>query len=671
MTQFAGLDALQALAVTQPLRAADAERPVRRRHADQDGAHDSAFRYLASRAREHGPRLAIFAVTSMNVFAAGLLSQVILVRYAGIGHVSSYIAQTIASVQLSFLLSRFLTRRDRDAGFVRALARFNVKQFAVTGLGIAGYAGLERLGVNYVAANVAVTAVLTPASFLSSHKLSPGERTRLRWRVTAVPWPLLAVLGVQAGLSLRLVWRNTAFEDEALYIWAGHLEWAHWLHGTPVPNFSAYFSGAPVIYPPLVAVADHLGGLAAARLLSMAFMLGATVLLYGAACRLFDRRTAVAAVTLFAVFGPGDQLGAFATYDAMAIFLTAFAAWLVVRAEGGLSEPLLICAGVALATADATKYASALWNPVVIAMAALVASAGGRLRRLLRAARLGIYTAIPVAAALHVSGAAYERGIMWTTLDRQASAPIAPVRVLDIAWGWLALLLLLGVLGMWLAWYDHGRPWILPVLFMLAGVLAPVAQARIGEIISLHKHVVFGAWFLCMIAGYAVSRISYLDGRLTQGAVISGVLVGAFAMTGFVQATAFMVSWPPAQSMIQALGKSAHTGHCPCLIFQESAAHYYLPAAALAGGVIGPWVFSYADTAAQQELSGVPAMAAAIGNGYFGAVELDATQGSATYGLLSKALRRSYQYKLVSSTPWALHPGEPTQVWMRAKGDAR
>ena len=57
-------------------------------------------------------------------------------------------------------------------------------------------------------------------------------------------------------LSLRLVRADTAFQDEALYLWAGHLEWAHWLHGTAVPPFPYYFSGAPVIYPPLGALAD-------------------------------------------------------------------------------------------------------------------------------------------------------------------------------------------------------------------------------------------------------------------------------------------------------------------------------------------------------------------------------------------------------------------------------
>ena len=71
-------------------------------------------------------------------------------------------------------------------------------------------------------------------------------------------WALLVVLAVQAVLSLRLVWSTTAFQDEALYLRAGHLEWAHWLHHMPIPRFPAYFSGAPVIYPPLAAAADTL-----------------------------------------------------------------------------------------------------------------------------------------------------------------------------------------------------------------------------------------------------------------------------------------------------------------------------------------------------------------------------------------------------------------------------
>lgn len=479
-------------------------------------------------------------------------------------------------------------------------------------------------------------------------------------------WLLLVVLAIQSALSLRLVWSNTAFQDEALYLWAGHLEWQHWLHATPVPTFATYFSGAPVIYPPLGALADSIGGLAAARMLSLAFMLGATVLLHGTTRRLFDRRAAIAAAALFAGFGAGEQLGAFATYDAMALFLTALAAWLVVRAQGRLSEPLLICAGGVLALADAAKYASALWNPVIIVLAALTAA--GSQRRWLRAARLGVYVAVPAAVALHAAGAAYVRGIMWTTVERQVISPTAPLRVVAIAWGWLALLLLLAVLGVWLAWDDRGRPCGLPVLLLTAGLLAPAEQARISDITSLHKHVVFGAWFLCVIAGYTISRVSYLDGRLTQGAIIGGVLVGVSAMTGFTQASAFAASWPSVRSAMPALATALSRGPCPSLIFQEDAAHYYLPAADLAGGLTGPYTFTYPDTTVQHMLSGTPAMAAAIRNGYFCAVQVDASRGPTAYQLLTTALRQSGQYALMSSTTWQLKPAEPTQVWTRITG---
>jgi hypothetical protein len=58
-----------------------------------------------------------------------------------------------------------------------------------------------------------------------------------------VPWELIGILVGQAVLSLRLIWSNAAFEDEALYLWVGHLEWAHWLHGEQIQSFQTWFSG--------------------------------------------------------------------------------------------------------------------------------------------------------------------------------------------------------------------------------------------------------------------------------------------------------------------------------------------------------------------------------------------------------------------------------------------
>ena len=183
---------------------------------------------------------------------------------------------------------------------------------------------------------------------------------------------LIAILTLQAVLSLRLVWSNTAFLDEATYLFGGHIELAHWLHGTPLPPLATYFSGAPVIYPPLAALTASIGGVAAARLLSLAFMLGATGLLWSTTSKLFGGRAAFFAATLFAVVGPTQALGAFATYDAMALFLLAVSAWCVVSAQDRDNSTFFLLAGIAmLALANATKYATARPDPAVVALAAV------------------------------------------------------------------------------------------------------------------------------------------------------------------------------------------------------------------------------------------------------------------------------------------------------------
>lgn len=161
--QLTGLEALRGLAVAQPPEALRSGQ-----HVPRQSAPDAAPR-LARRVWDHRFRLVIFAVNGMNVFAVGLLVQVLLVTYAHLGHVPSYIVQAAFSAQLNFVLSRYLARRDRNVAFVRALATFNLRQLAVTGLGMAGYAGLDRLGLNYVVANVAITAMLTPVGYLSGH----------------------------------------------------------------------------------------------------------------------------------------------------------------------------------------------------------------------------------------------------------------------------------------------------------------------------------------------------------------------------------------------------------------------------------------------------------------------------------------------------------------------
>jgi 4-amino-4-deoxy-L-arabinose transferase-like glycosyltransferase len=101
--------------------------------------------------------------------------------------------------------------------------------------------------------------------------------------------------------------------DESLYIYSGHqLIYELW-HGGGSPYFEAYFSGAPDFYPVVAAMADATGGLVAARLMSLVFMLSATALLYGATRRTFGYWPAVSACGLFVSLGITQFLGAYAT----------------------------------------------------------------------------------------------------------------------------------------------------------------------------------------------------------------------------------------------------------------------------------------------------------------------------------------------------------------------
>lgn len=485
--------------------------------------------------------------------------------------------------------------------------------------------------------------------------------------------PLLLILALQAALSMRLVWANTAFQDEALYLWTGHLELNDWLHHAQVSGyFASHLSGAPVVYPPIAALADSLGGLAAARMLSLIFMLGSTILLYFTAQRLFDRRVAIMAAAFFGTLGWADQLGAFATYDAFAIFLTALAAWLVVRAQGWASEPVLIIAACVLTLADAAKYATALWNPIVAGLVVLTAANGGWPRKIVRGIRFTIYVCAIILAGLRLGGKSYIQGIDFTTLHRQIdTGSTAAIKVVDVAWGWLGLLILLAFLGIFLSWYDRGQPNALPVLLFIAGILAPAAQAHNEDIISLHKHIVFGAWFTCMMAGYAASKLTHLDNKLSHGALISAVVVLAGAISGYFEVSAYSTTWPDVSTTMPALETAIVKAHCPCLIFQNDAAHYYLPASSVSNGVIGPYAFSFHDSHTWKTIQGDQAMAAAIADGYFGAVEVDASHGDAEYRVVTNALRASKQYTLVSSVPWSQSPGEPTQVWRLSIGSGQ
>jgi 4-amino-4-deoxy-L-arabinose transferase-like glycosyltransferase len=485
---------------------------------------------------------------------------------------------------------------------------------------------------------------------------------------------LAAVLVVQAALSLRLVGADTAFEDEATYLWAGHLEWANWLHGTPIPPFSAYFSGAPVIYPPIGALADSLGGLTAARLLSLAFMLGATTLLWSTASRLFGPRAAFFAAALFAVCGPTLHLGSFATYDAMAVFLIALAAWCVIGAgDSGDATGRMVAAGVVLALANATAYASALFDPIVILLALLTAfpKPGGKVA----ARRIAILLVVLVTlllVGLLIGGSSYVGGFDRTTLQRVPGAA-SWLTVLRDSWSWTGIITVLAVCGVIISLVNRqgrARTWLLVVL-TVAAILGPLEQARLHTAASLDKHVGLGVWFAAIAAGYAVDWFiaAAPAGRNRTLTIGACVLALVFPISlGASQSRAFATSWPNSTGFAAILDPLVDHGHGRLLVEDPTVAEYYLPAGSQwqrwssTRNIILP---SGSSTGGPTQQAGVVGggdagtFAMYIREGYFSLIAINFSDTTSLDHSIAADIHRNRDYQPVEVIPFGIGPRGP------------
>jgi 4-amino-4-deoxy-L-arabinose transferase-like glycosyltransferase len=479
------------------------------------------------------------------------------------------------------------------------------------------------------------------------------DRRGQRWSAD-MRWPLLAVLVVQVALSIRLAWSNTAFQDEGLYLRDGHLEWARWLHGSPIPDFPSYFSGAPVIYPPVGALADSIGGLAAARILSLCFMLGVTSLLWATTARLYGKRAALLAAGLFATLAGTQFLGAFATFDAMALFLLALAAWLGVRSadrQFRTRMALLITSGVVLAAADAVKYATALFTPVVLVVVAVAVWRQRRGGAGLAAglALLGSWL-MAVIAVIAAGGRDYWQGITTSTLARPQSN-VAVTTVLQRAYVSASLILVLAVLGAVLASRTKAPARILPAVLVIAALLAPAEQARLHTTVSLQKHMVFGAWFAAIAAGYAMARLSRVDPGRGWAAVMALPIAASTLFGSMGQATSLYQVWPNSAAVVHELRSAvpAHPGNYLAEDYDVEA--YYLRADVPWQRWSSTYYLSYPGA-----LPGAPSYEAAISDHYFSLVILDFGDTAATDREITADMRRVGGYYVLA------HAGQFT-VW--------
>jgi hypothetical protein len=495
--------------------------------------------------------------------------------------------------------------------------------------------------------------------------------------VTRAPWPLVAVLAVQAGLSLRLVWSNTAFPDEALYLWSGHLEWQHWTHGTPVPDFATYFSGAPVVYPPIGAAADALGGLAAARVLSMIFMLASTALLYSLTRHLLHSRAATFAAGIFAAASATQFLGSFATYDAMALALLALATWLGVRSalcrNPFAASAILSASALTLALADAAKYAAALFDPVVIGVTILAIAYFRTTRRAIACGALALMlVAATLAVGICLGGHDYWHGITFTTLGRPSSGAPA-VKILSTSIQWVGIVLGLAIAGAAAIWTRERSIAIrlMSCLLVASTCLVPVEQARIHVSTSLFKHVGFGAWFGSVVAGYALAALLTAVPRVKRTAALhaacGAVALSTAAGAGFAQN--HFTSWPDSAGFIgDTRGVLAHH-RGPILATDDGqVVEYYLPGELNGTVFYGLWFFRYQDPETGRYFIDGPAYADAIKHRYFLVIALSYSDTIPMDDEVTQDMERYGGYRLVATASYRISSAKyPSafKIWVR------
>ncbi|MFI1443354.1 hypothetical protein [Streptomyces fructofermentans] len=314
------------------------------------------------------------------------------------------------------------------------------------------------------------------------------DNSRSAWISRGV---LLLILMVQAGLSYRV--GGSAFPDEAEFLMSG-----------------GRVSGL---------VAD--GGLAGARMLSLAWALGATALLFGATRMLFNPRAALAAAAMYSVLESTAFTGRYASMHSLSLFLLAAALWLLAKTRQTHPAAVLLAAPFA-ALAPFAAYSAALYLPTLTVLAVLTAYRFRGAGAFARGALFAVATGAMLFAGVRLNG---------TPTGWNAHSGESALSLLGQSGQWGGIVLLVAVIGA-VGYTRRARmgemPWAegdapgsvrraaLGVTLCATALLAPLYQAYLGNGSSLHIHVGFGLLFAVPMAGLGVSRLMGAHFRYPQ-----------------------------------------------------------------------------------------------------------------------------------------------------------
>jgi len=506
----------------------------------------------------------------------------------------------------------------------------------------------------------------------------PAERYAASRRVTKISrLVLLAILCLQAVMSLRL--HNSAFEDEATYLYAGHMELEHLLHGSALQgDYASYFSGSPVLYPVAAAALDEVGGLAAARALSLIEMLMTTALLYSLTRRLFNERVGLCAAGLFAVTESAIFLGNFATYDATCLVLLAGSASIMVRTVS-CRWPLFLLAAPPAALAVGVKYAGLLFVPTIALLPVLAGWPERGRRVLLYPLGFGVAVAGILLVALHLGGPSYVAALQTTTTNRvQGSTAVSTILRESLEWG--GVLFAAAVFGA-VAYVRRVRtepdekiaPAGGPVRRAALGVvltgtalLAPAYQAHLHTDVSFLKHIGFGLFFAAPMAGFGLARLMGDYFRRPQ----FGIAVWSLALAlGLVQSNTLYHEWPSSDPFVSAFSKYLQPNAMYLVEVPEVPIYYLMGRSdAQPDQFLSTYYLAIRDSKGQI-LTGPAAYTAAVEGGYFQVIAYNGDVTPASDAAIANALKASHSYYLAATVHLNDEFG-PVDYYIWVKGQA-
>lgn len=402
----------------------------------------------------------------------------------------------------------------------------------------------------------------TPASPERTDAASPRRWSTIAW--------LSAFCAVLAAFSLRPGSNTYPFQDEGLYLFMGHRMIDHVMDGVHVTEYpGAYFSGAPGLYPVIGALADSIGGVTAARLLSLLFVMGCVLAIYGAGRDLFGRSAGLIGAGAFALNGSVVFISHLATFDALAMLLLAVSVKLTTHSATRGIYLLAPVVGVVLATMFFTKYGTAVFIPGVAALGAALSWErlrwGAARRALLMIASAGacIFFVITFWAPDLMGG------IVSTTASRQPISPASTeTLVVDIV-TWAGPWLALAALG---AAVMFRRPAV-AVLLLLLSVATAVQHIRIGEETSLSKHLAFGLVFAAPLIGALGAW--FLSKSLWIGVPFLSVVAVSLGSLGLTHSHTFLTTWVDDRAMIAQLREDIPRVPGKAVLGEEPSAQRY------------------------------------------------------------------------------------------------